>query len=96
MIKYTITNYKHPDTVILCRKIAIMYDKKGDYSKSIEFYTKYLNLETDQIDIASAYNNIGTINARKGDLDKGLENFTKSLEIRKKNLSSNHLDIAWS
>ena len=29
-----------------------MYDKKGDYSKIIEFYTKYLNLETDQIDIA--------------------------------------------
>jgi tetratricopeptide (TPR) repeat protein len=75
--------------VLINNDIALEY-----YSKSLEIRKE--TLPPNHPDIATSYNNIGSIFSNKGDNDKALEYFSKSLEIYKETLPANHPDIATS
>ena len=81
-------------------KIGRVFNNQiGDYDKALEYYFKALEirekvLDKEHPDIATSYNNIGSVYDDKGDYDKALEYYFKALEIREKVLGKEHPDIA--
>jgi tetratricopeptide (TPR) repeat protein len=51
-------------------------------------------LGPESIDVATSFNNIGSMYWSKGDYDRALENFNKSLAIRTKVLGPKSIDVA--
>jgi tetratricopeptide (TPR) repeat protein len=51
-------------------------------------------LGPDSIDVATSFNNIGSVYWSKGDYDRALENYNKSLAIQTKVLGPESIDVA--
>ena len=75
--------------------------KFGNYNTAIDWFQKCLNIQLktlgeEQTNVATTYNNIGSILKSKGEYDKALEYYEKSLLIRLKTLGSEHPSVATS
>lgn len=81
---------EHEKTATSYNEIGVVYNKKGDYDKALEYSKKALeirekSLGTEHPDTATSYNNIGAVYKALGDYDKALEYYFKALEIWEKN-----------
>ena len=76
----------HPSTAKTYNNIGLIYLRKGDFEKSLEFYLKYLKIDEQKFGIdhpstATTYIIIGFIYSKKGDYNNSLEYYLKSLKI---------------
>ena len=55
-----------------------------------------INLDEDHIDLATSYNNIGSLYSKKGRYNKALKYHNKALEIRKTRLGEQSIEVAYS
>ena len=81
--------------------IAKLYEKIGDYTKSIQIHEKVLLIRKEILGLhhsntATSYNNIGYAYNAMGDYNKALAYHNKALEIREKVLGLQHPDTALS
>lgn len=73
-------------------QLGVYYYIKGDYSRSLDFHFKGLELRQAQNDtaaIASSYNNIGLVYRFQGDYVKALEYYMKALSLNLE-IGNNH------
>ena len=78
-----------------------MYWETGDLEKAKEYYEWALKIQkqqlgTNHVDVASSYNNLGTVYSKTGDLEKAEEYYEWALEIKKEQLGANHVSVATS
>lgn len=69
------------------------------YKRALEYYQKAQDIlerifGMEHPDVATSYDNIGTVYQSKGDYDKALEYYVKALDIRERVLGSDHTDVA--
>jgi tetratricopeptide (TPR) repeat protein len=60
--------------------IALIYDKKGELDKALDYYEQSLRLKSEK-EKAPTYNNIALIYNQKGDHKKAIGYLTKAIEI---------------
>ncbi len=66
-------------------RIAMIYNRKSNYSETLNYYNKALRLKTDlgmKQDAAAIHNNIGILYRKQGEFDKALESYLKSLKLK--------------
>ncbi|CAF0730650.1 unnamed protein product [Adineta steineri] len=68
----------------------------GQFNKAEHLYTTLLEQTSDISEQAHYYNRLGGIYLNQGDYEKAIRYCEKALEIRKKTLSANHPDLAFS
>lgn len=77
-------NFRKKQLAIAYTNIGNAYKNKNDYDKSLEFYTRAINIYEqlkDTVEMAKVYNNIGIIYYNKSDYNKALDTYIKSLKI---------------
>jgi tetratricopeptide (TPR) repeat protein len=90
------------DFISLLEKIAIINECiLIKYDTALDYYNKSLKIRIESLppnhpDIATSYDNIGSIYYNKGENETALDYYNKSLKIRIESLPPNHLDIATS
>src|SRR4030095_3600665 len=65
--------------------LGVIYDNKGDFFSSLEFYNKSLKIREvigDNIGMAKLYNNIGSLYNRQNKLEEALKYHLMSLKIK--------------
>ena len=72
-----------------------------ELEKAKEYYEWALKIIKEQlganhVDVATSFNNLGTVYSDTGDLDKAKEYHERALEIQKEQLGANHVDVARS
>ena len=84
----------------LAHNMNDVYDAIGEYQKAIECELKSIaireKLDSDSIELAQSYNNIGVSYRRQKKLKESLEFHRKALKIRRRLLGKYHSDIAES
>ncbi|CAF1460008.1 unnamed protein product, partial [Rotaria sordida] len=79
----------------------LVYANMGEYAKALSFCEKSLEIQKIALrpnhpDLATSYNNIGTVYYNMGEYSKALSFYEQSLEIQKVALPPNHPDLATS
>ena len=78
---------------------SFLKDFACNYDLALKYYNRALHIaekNNDSIDVATSYNNIGSVYYQKGDYDKALEYLNKALTIQKAKLGEEHTDVATS
>ena len=75
--------------------------KLGDFAKAKDYCERALEIRKEQlgsnhVDVATSYNNLGTVYRHTGEFAKAKDYHERALEIRKEQLGSNHVDVAAS
>ena len=73
-----------------------MYSDTGDLDKAKEYHEWALEIKKEQlganhVDVATSYNNLGTVYSKTGDLEKAEEYYEWALKIIKEKLGGNML-----
>ncbi|MBO5687626.1 MAG: tetratricopeptide repeat protein [Alistipes sp.] len=92
---------KHLNTAESYNNIALSYADLGDFSKSLLYYRKAINIFEKEYGeehpyTASVYNNMGSVYRRMNDHENAFIYLFKALNIRKKFLGFDHIDLASS
>ncbi|CAF1227109.1 unnamed protein product [Rotaria sordida] len=82
-------------------QLGSVYYSMGEYSKAITFYERAIDIykkmgPSNQVNLASSYNNIGIVYDNMGEYSKALSSYERALEIRKIALPPNHSDLPGS
>ncbi|CAF0907945.1 unnamed protein product [Rotaria sordida] len=82
-------------------QLGWVYKDIREYTKAITFYERAIDIykkigPSNQLDLASCYNNIGLVYYNMGRYSKALSSYERSLEIQKIALPPNHPDLAAS
>ena len=80
-------------------QLCLAYINMGEYSKALSSYKQSLEimkvvLPPNHPNLATSYNNIGSVYMNMGEYSKALSSYEQSLEIRKVALPPNHPDLA--
>ena len=73
------------------RKIGMMYEKKGDLDKALDYYekaTQKIDVNENRLEAARIFMNIGWVHSRRANFDKALEFNNRALKIFQKEGSS--------
>lgn len=65
--------------------IGVIYDSKGDFAKSLDYYTRSLKVREeigDKQGVATSLNNIGFAYRNRGDIAKAMDYLVRSLKIQ--------------
>ncbi len=65
----------------MLNNIGIIFHKKGELDKALEYYQESLRLKTNEKDKTPTYNNIAVIYYKKGNYEKAIEYYEKAIEI---------------
>lgn len=96
LLQYGENNEK---TAICLCNLGVIYSNIGDFSKSIDYSMKSINVyknlfEKDNYQVACVYNNLGVIYSYLGQYNKSLMYLEKSLGIKLAVLGENHPEVA--
>ncbi|UJR18513.1 hypothetical protein I4U23_005420 [Adineta vaga] len=89
-----VTQDKQSSLALHYNNLAATYFAKKDYDTAILYYNMTLKVQTNLADLATTYNNLGTLSREIGDFDSALKSFTVSLEMSLKCLPIYHPDLA--
>ena len=92
---------EHEKTAKSYNNIGLVYKRRSDYGKALEYYFKALAIRekvlgTEHSSTATSYNNIAGVYYAQGDYGKALEYYFKTSEIFEKVLGTEHPDTATS
>lgn len=90
---------EHPYRAIPYNNIGIVYEKLGEYRKSVEYHLKALEIQEKTIGVehpntAASYNNIGLAYSYLSEYDRALEYLVRALRIYEKTLGNIHPNTA--
>ncbi|MDR0307616.1 MAG: tetratricopeptide repeat protein [Chitinispirillales bacterium] len=85
----------HPDTITAYNNIGLVYYHQKDYTKSLEWYMKAVEMfDKEHPNIAAMYNNIALVYNSQNNYAEALKWHKKALEIHEKVFGKEHLNTA--
>ena len=81
--------YQHPSTGTSYNNLGLVWNKKGEYDKAIEYFEKSLAIKLKTLggehsDVATSYFDIGNINKTLNNFELAIENYQNGFLIEKK------------
>ena len=88
-------SFNHPDIPICYDALANILLEKGQYSSSLKWFNKSLEIKLDTLDkndpiIASLYNNIALVYLKKNDSKRAIESYNMALNIFQEKFGENN------